>query len=211
VNTLVDVASMTGLATLSVGLWTLRVAVTARGFRTAAAIIAAVEAIIFVLAFSRVIDGLTAPGRIAAYGAGVGVGTLLGLTIDRRLSRGYAGVDVVVPAQDAHVVGALHQRGWPTTSARGEGLSGAVILASVTVDESRLADLLDDLARIAPDAFWTARRVDVARAVPVPVGFVQITRRRTAGTPRRDRNLTTSRRPASSIRSAEGDLLAPAK
>ena len=76
------------LAITSVGLWTLRVALTARGRRTIGATVAAVEAVIFAVAFTNVAAHLDSPIRIAAAAAGVAFGTVLGLTADRRLSQG---------------------------------------------------------------------------------------------------------------------------
>lgn len=73
------------LAVGSVGLWTLRVALTARGSRALGSVISAIEAVIFVVAFSHVTGSLDAPIQISIYGVGVGVGTYLGLTVDRRL------------------------------------------------------------------------------------------------------------------------------
>jgi uncharacterized protein YebE (UPF0316 family) len=176
-SALVDLAALVLLATASVGLWTLRVVVTAKGRNTAAATIAAIEAIVFLVAFSRAVAGLTAPERVGAYAVGVGLGTLLGLAADRRLNPRHAQVDVVAPRPANELLDALHERGWPTTSSMGYGLSGNVVIASVTVDEHRLHPLLDDLRQIAPDAFWTVRTVRTAKAVPLPAAFLQIGRR----------------------------------
>jgi uncharacterized protein YebE (UPF0316 family) len=173
-SALVDVAAMILLATASVGLWTLRVAVTAKGRKTAAATVAAIEAVVFLVAFSRAVAGLTSPERVGAYAVGVGLGTLLGLAVDRRLNPRHAQVEVVAPGPANELLDALHERGWPTTSSVGRGLSGNVVIASVTVDEPRLHALLDDVLQIAPHAFWTVRTVRSARAVPLPPAFVQI-------------------------------------
>jgi uncharacterized protein YebE (UPF0316 family) len=75
------------LAVGSVGLWTLRVALTARDSRVIGSAVAAVEAVVFVVAFSHVTGSLNAPLQIAIYGAGVGSGTFLGLTVDRTIRR----------------------------------------------------------------------------------------------------------------------------
>jgi uncharacterized protein YebE (UPF0316 family) len=172
---LVDLLTMTGLATVSVGLWTVRVAVTAKGRKLAAAVVAAVEAIVFVVAFSRVAQGLQSPGPLVAYAIGVGLGTLLGLMLHARVARGHAQVEVVAPGNPARLLDALRDRGWPTTAITGCGLSGTVLVASITVDERRLADLLDDLGQLAPQAFWTVTPLHAARAVTLPAGLAQIT------------------------------------
>lgn len=73
------------LAVGSVGLWTLRVALTARGSRLLGSAVAATEAVVFVVAFSHVTSSLDAPVQIVVYGLGVGLGTFLGLTVDRTI------------------------------------------------------------------------------------------------------------------------------
>jgi uncharacterized protein YebE (UPF0316 family) len=82
---MLDLAGTAALAMLSVGLWTVRVALTARGSRLIGSSVAAVEATVFAAAFSRLLGDLDSPARIAAYGIGVAVGTLTGLWIDQRL------------------------------------------------------------------------------------------------------------------------------
>lgn len=71
-----------GLAVGSVTLWTMRVALTARGSRALGSAIAATEAVVFILAFSHVTGSLNAPIQISIYGGGVGIGTYLGLSVD---------------------------------------------------------------------------------------------------------------------------------
>jgi uncharacterized protein YebE (UPF0316 family) len=170
-----DLLTTTGLATISVGLWTVRVAVTAAGRKFAAAALAAVEAVIFVIAFTRLSGGLDSPGRLVAYAIGVGLGTLLGLVLHTRFARNHTRIDVVLPQPSPRLLDALHHRGWPTTAIAGHGLSGPVLTVSITVDDERLDDLQDDLGRLAPDAFWTVTRLSTARAPTLPPGLVQIT------------------------------------
>ena len=170
-----DLLTTTGLATISVGLWTVRVAVTATGRKFAAAALAAVEAVIFVIAFTRLSGGLDSPGRLVAYAIGVGLGTLLGLVLHTRLARNHTRIDVVVPHPSPRLLDALHHRGWPTTAIAGHGTSGPILTVSITVDDERLDDLQDDLGRLAPNAFWTVTRLSTARAATLPPGLVQIT------------------------------------
>jgi uncharacterized protein YebE (UPF0316 family) len=75
------------LATLAVSLWTLRVAVTARNHKVLAAGTASIEATVFALAFSRLLGSLDSVTQVLSYAAGVGVGTLLGLAVNERLTR----------------------------------------------------------------------------------------------------------------------------
>jgi uncharacterized protein YebE (UPF0316 family) len=79
---LVEAAMLAGVATLNVTLWTVRVALAARGRRAAASATSCVEALLFAVAFSRVMDALDDPLRISGYAVGVAAGTFAGLTIE---------------------------------------------------------------------------------------------------------------------------------
>lgn len=76
-----------GLAVLSVSLWTLRVAVTARGNRILGSGIAMVEALTFVTVYSHVVNSADGAMSLIVYGLGVGVGTFAGVSIDQRIRR----------------------------------------------------------------------------------------------------------------------------
>ena len=173
-NQLAAAAGLALLAMTSVGLWTLRVALTARGRRGTAAAVAAVEAVVFAVAFTNVVSHLDSPARIAGYAAGVAAGTVLGLTVDHHLSAGKSEVDIVVPAADTLAVERLRRLGWPATSFSGDGPSGPVIVICVAIDDARVADLTADLRRVAPNAFWTIQRLGTTHASALPDGFLHI-------------------------------------
>jgi hypothetical protein len=154
---LLDSLATAGLALLSVSLWTGRVALTAKGRKTAGALMAALEATVFVVAFSRLLTGLDSPIRIIAYAAGVAGGTLLALTVDSAVNPQVVKVDIVDGNGPDRVLTTLHREGWPTTVLRGEGLAAPVDMA-------------------APDAFWTVTSVRQVGAGAVPPGFTQVAR-----------------------------------
>ena len=158
-NELLAAGAMALLAVASVGLWTLRVAVTARGRRAIAATVAAVEAVVFAVAFTNVAAHLDSPVRIAGYAGGVAFGTVLGLTADRRLSAGVSEVDIVVPGRDPHTTEHLRRLGWPATTLAADGPSGPMTLIRIAVDDVRLAELTAAVQQIAPDAFWTVQHI----------------------------------------------------
>ena len=167
---------MAGLAVMSVGLWTLRVALTARGRKVAGSITAGLEALVFLVAFSSVLSNMDAISRVIGYAGGVGLGTLLGVYVDERLSAGQSEVRVVTEGQDLSLVSRLHGDGWPVTWTRGEGPLGPVTVAFVAVDDTRLRRLLKEIEGFAPEAFWTVERLKVARAGKQHQGWTQIRR-----------------------------------
>ena len=154
-ESLVVPLTMASLAMASVGMWTLRVALAARGRKAAGAIVAAAEAVVFALAFTRLASGLDAPERVAAYAVGVAVGTVLGLAIDERLSAGQSELRVVVPELPPPLVQALGRLSCSATSLKAEGPEGPVTLLFVTVNDSRLGTLVETVRRSLPEASWT--------------------------------------------------------
>jgi uncharacterized protein YebE (UPF0316 family) len=155
-NSMLASFSMAALATASVGLWTMRVALAARGRKVAGAAVAAVEAVVFAVAFTRL--DLAAPERVGGYAVGVAFGTLLGLALDERLSGGQSELRVVVPGVQPWLVQTLRSGGWPATSFTGDGPDGPVTLLFVAADDSRLQVLLEDVRRTVPGASWTVHR-----------------------------------------------------
>lgn len=159
---LVDALKMTSLALVSVGLWTLRVALTAKSRRLAGAAIAAVEASVFALVFASLVSDLDRPGRIIGYALGVAMGTLIGMTADKRMSPGQSALRIVVAGSGAPLLDALRGRGWPATGVPASGLQGQATMLMIAVDDSCLDSLMEDVRRLAPDAFWTVERLHLA-------------------------------------------------
>jgi uncharacterized protein YebE (UPF0316 family) len=165
---------MMALAVVSVGLWTLRVALTARGRKLAGSVTAGFEAIVFLVAFSSVAADLHAIERLVGYAVGVAVGTLAGVYLDERLSAGQSEVRVITAGREKTLVERLLADHWPVTWIDGRGPEGEVVVAFVAVDDMRLPAFLKALRQIAPDAFWTVERLKSARAGKFHPGWRQV-------------------------------------
>ncbi len=173
-NKLGAALGMAVLAMTSVGLWTLRVALTARGRKLVGASVAAVEAVVFALAFTSLASNLDSPVRLIGYAAGVALGTLLGLAVNERLPAGVSEVDIVVDGHDPPLTDSLRRLGWPVTAFPGEGPSGAVTVICLAVDQSRVPELTGTVRRLAPEAFWTVQELGQVHASALPAGFIQV-------------------------------------
>jgi uncharacterized protein YebE (UPF0316 family) len=171
---LLDTLQMAGLAVVSVSLWTLRVALTARGRKVAGAVTAGLEAVVFILVFSRAAADLARIELLVGYAAGVALGTLAGVALDERLSAGQSEVRVVTEGHDLSHVRALHEDGWPVTWIPGRGPDGDVTVAFVATDDQRLPTLVKALTESAPHAFWTVERLKSARSGRVHPGWLQV-------------------------------------
>jgi uncharacterized protein YebE (UPF0316 family) len=171
---LLESLQMAGLAIVSVSLWTLRVALTARGRKLAGAITSGVEAVVFILAFSQAAADLAAVERLVGYAVGVALGTLAGVYLDERLSSGQSEVRVVTQGRDVSHVQALHDEGWPVTWAPGSGPDGDVTVAFVAADDKRIPELVNAIKEAAPHAFWTVERLRSAHTTEAHEGWLQV-------------------------------------
>lgn len=198
IESIIDALQLALLAACSVSLWTLRVAVAAAGRRLAAAVIAAVEAMLFALAFSAVITALDDPLRIAGYAVGVTLGTLVGIAADERLSTGQSLVRIVVDGDGDPEMVALRTRGWPVTRELADGVNGRVAVLTVAVDDVALARLRTDIDRSVPTGFETIERLRAVRPSALPVGMH--TTRGTAQRHRRHRTATAAGQQAAAAR-----------
>jgi uncharacterized protein YebE (UPF0316 family) len=158
--------AMAGMALVSVGLWTLRVTLAAKGRKLLGAGAAAVEAVVFALVFSSLAASLDSPSRLVGYAIGVAAGTLLGLYLDERGSRGTSEVQLVVHGRDRRVAESLRRHGWPATSYFGDGPDGPVTVTFVAVNDAEVGRVVDVLDRDAPQAFWAVQ--SLRRMHPVP-------------------------------------------
>lgn len=80
-----------------VSLGTARSLLAVRGYKRVAALLGFVEASIFVLAISRVVNHLDNPLNIIGYAAGFATGNFVGITIDGWMGVGYQTVHVISP------------------------------------------------------------------------------------------------------------------
>jgi uncharacterized protein YebE (UPF0316 family) len=161
-------AVMAGMALVSVGLWTLRVTLTAHGRKLLGAAAAAVEAVVFAMVFSSLAASLHAPARVVGYAIGVAAGTLLGLAIDERTARGTSEVQLVVHGRDQAAAETLRRLGWPATSFVADGPDGPVTVTFVAVDDAEVDHVVDVLRRIAPRGFWAVDHLRRVHPVPLP-------------------------------------------
>jgi uncharacterized protein YebE (UPF0316 family) len=172
---IIDTVKLVGLGAVSVTLWTVRVALTARGRRLVAALLAGIEAVVFALAFASVLSSLNAPIEIAGYAVGVATGTMLGVALDAQFSTGQSAVRIVADGHSEALLAALRAQGWPVARLQGDGVRGRIALLLVLVDDRQLPAITAALNALAPDAFWSIERVQRVKAVPFE-GYRQIGR-----------------------------------
>ena len=134
----------------------------------AGAAVAAVEAVVFALVFSRLVADLGSWDRIVGYALVVAVGTAAGLLVNERTSQGGVVVEAVVPGDGEALRAALHVHGWPATAIPAAGLRGPATLVFVAVPATRKDDVVELITSTDPDAFWAVRTATAFHGLPAP-------------------------------------------
>ena len=164
---LVDLALIFLLRVVDVSIGTVRIVILGRGSRGRAAVLGAIEAFIWVLAAARVLDGLDDIWRMAAFAAGYGAGTALGVTMERWLAMGSALVRIVAPSSSPRAAEGLRALGYAVTVLAGDQSGDEVRVSLVVVPRRELKDVYREVARLNPEALVTIEsttQVDLAAA-----------------------------------------------
>ena len=144
---------------LDVSLGTARSLLAVRGHKYVAASLGFVEAIVFVLAISRVINHLDNPFNIVGYAAGFATGNVVGVTVEGWLGIGYQTVHVISAEASLEIVEQLREAGFGVTTFTGQGRNGPVVMLLVMVRRKRVRQLLETVRNVDPSAFVTVEEL----------------------------------------------------
>lgn len=152
---LADLALIFALRSLDVGIATVRIVLLGRGRRGLAATLGFIEAIVWVVAVARVLDGIDDPARMIAFAAGFAIGTYLGSMVEEWLAIGQAMVRIVAPVDTPMVASHLRDLGFGATVLNGDGLDGEVRLTFCVIERKRLGEVTRLVRSVNPGAYVT--------------------------------------------------------
>ena len=114
---------------LEVALSTVRVVLTARGYRLVASLIAAVEITIWLIVTSTVLLGITDdPLRAVAFGLAFAIGIYVGILLEDKLALGLAEIEIIAENDVAiRITKAFREHGYGVTTYCCEGMEGEKI------------------------------------------------------------------------------------
>ena len=120
---------------LEVAIATIRVVLTAKGYRIYASLLAAVEITIWIIVTSTVLLGITEdPFRAVAFGLAFVVGIYLGILLEDKLALGLAQIEVIAEFEPAkQLTKKLRENGYGVTTYECEGMEGKKLSVSIKV------------------------------------------------------------------------------
>ena len=160
-----DLLIIFSLRLLDVGMATVRIVLLGRGRRGPAAALGFVEALIWVLAITRVLSGLDDPTRMVAFALGFAAGTYLGSMVEEWLALGQSLIRIVAPTPTDQVAPLLRERGYGATVVNGDGLSGEVRVTFCIVPRREVSTVTRLIHEVNPEAYVSVEQtytVDLA-------------------------------------------------
>ncbi|MBN1980026.1 MAG: DUF2179 domain-containing protein [Chitinivibrionales bacterium] len=143
-----------------VSIGTLRIIFIARGYERVGAILGFFEVIIWLCAISQVMKNLSNVACYLAYGAGFGLGTLIGGAIEKRLAVGVQVVQIITDSQLESLQMVLRDEGYGVTTIQGHGGKGAVNIIYVVTQRKQVQHVLHIVNSIEPKSFVTVQAID---------------------------------------------------
>jgi uncharacterized protein YebE (UPF0316 family) len=151
----VDLLFIFVLRLLDVGMATVRIVLLGKGRKLAATGLGFVEALVWVLAISRVLDGLDDPLRMVAFAAGFAAGTYLGALVEEWMALGQVLVRVIAPVESPEVATVLRENDFGATVVNGDGMAGEVRITFSVVPRRESKRVSRLIHQQNPDAYVT--------------------------------------------------------
>ncbi len=145
---------------------TLRLLFMVRGRKLLSGGIGAIQAAVFILAVSAVLQGPLNFWTVLGYALGFGTGVMLGMFAEERLAIGYAMLRVYSPSSGKKIAEALRAAGHAATEISGHGKEGNITVVNCIVARRDVSSVRSVIDSVDSTAFIT---IDEAR--PLQRGY----------------------------------------
>ncbi len=141
------------LRVINYAIGTLRLVVITRGQRLFAAILAALEALIFAVVIAGVVSDLENIPNLIAYCLGAAVGSWVGMELEARIVRSYMIINVFAAKDGREIAQMLRDADFGVTINISEGRDGEVLTLRSVVDKREVKRFIKIVQTQNPDAF----------------------------------------------------------
>lgn len=138
-----------------VSLFTLRTVMIMQGRRVLATAIGFIESLIFILAISQVLAGVTSWVHMVGYAAGFASGTYIGLLLEQLFAIGHVQLRVISKSLGQEIAQKLWDEGFGATVVEGHGRLGPRPLVFCVIKRKNAKSVLRLIDSVDPDAFIT--------------------------------------------------------
>jgi uncharacterized protein YebE (UPF0316 family) len=148
---------------VNMALDTLRALYMIRNRRSLVWLFGFVETIIFVIAFSSVLENLDNVLNIFAYAAGFGTGNVIGMMIENKIAVGFLQLQIISSSRGAAIAERLRDGGYAATEMSGRGRDGMVSVIVASVMRKNLNVVKEIIQEVDEDAFISSEDLSPIR------------------------------------------------
>lgn len=140
---------------LDVSIGTMRIIFLSKGLKYWAAILGFAEALIWIVAVSKVMQNLGDWQTYVAFALGYSAGNYVGIVIEEHIAIGNLLIRIITKKDATSLAKVLWDAGYGITSVDAQGESGPVNVIFSVVKRKKLKTLLTHIKRHNPQAFYT--------------------------------------------------------
>jgi len=140
---------------LDVSLGTIRIVFVSRGLKYFAPVVGFIEVIIWLLAIRVIMQNLNNFVCYLAYGAGFGMGTFIGILIEKKLAIGRSIIRIITQNNATPLINHLRSAGYGVTSQDAQGTRGQVNIIYMVIRRHDYEKIAETIQRFNPKAFYT--------------------------------------------------------
>lgn len=144
---------------IDVSLSTLRHILVYRGVKRLAPLIGFVEALVWVIAITQIMQNLDSPYYYFVWALGFAAGTYSGIFLEEKLALGYQLVRIISNGKSPELVQDLVAEGFGITVVQAKGSQGAVDILFIATRRRRIDALIRTIQRHDPSIFFTIEDV----------------------------------------------------
>jgi len=148
---------------VDVSIGTLRIILMNRSYKLISGIIGFFEAIIWLLAITRIMNNLTNIYAYIGYALGFGVGTYIGVVLEEKISLGKVNLRIITHLDLKPLLDKLKRSENTYTSAGADGPDGKVNLIHTIIDRKALRAVLAEVMQYDPNAFYIVEDIRFVR------------------------------------------------
>jgi uncharacterized protein YebE (UPF0316 family) len=138
---------------------TIRIICVSRGQKFFASLLGFFEVLIWLTAIGQIMKNLNNVACYIAYGSGFAMGNFIGITLEEKLAMGILMVRIITPEKGTDLINHLKESGYGVTSIDAKGAIGPVNLIYTVIKRSALEDVIQQIDRFNPKAFYSVEDI----------------------------------------------------
>jgi uncharacterized protein YebE (UPF0316 family) len=151
-----------------VSIGTIRLMFLARGDKLITPLLGFFEVIVWLLAMREIMQNLANPVCYIAYGAGFGLGNLVGIIIEEKIAIGKRIIRVITKKEATDLISSISSAGFSVTTVPAEGSRGRVSIVSMVVDRNDIEQVISLIKAFNPRAFYSIEDIRFASESNLP-------------------------------------------